>query len=141
MRFRNILSIPGPHLLRLAAWVWTGIVFLLCIWPADELPKSDIPLIDKWTHLVLFGGFNFLWLLSASGSTKLNRKVLFISFIAIVFGGLIELIQTAVPSLGRSGDLLDVLADAIGVLLAAMLYLLFCRLFQETVKKLSVNRN
>lgn len=135
MRNPITIPVPGPRLLRLAAWVWTGIVFLLCVWPSDELPKSNIPLIDKWTHLILFGGFNFLWLLATRA--KRRKQTILISVLSIFYGGILELLQSVFPSLGRSGDWLDAIADAIGVVLAALLYLLFCRLFPETYKRLT----
>jgi VanZ family protein len=116
---------PGSRLTRYAAWAWTGIVFLLCLWPSDKLPKSNIPLIDKWTHLVLFGGCNFLWLLAWPPAPKSARGLIRCSILVVVYGVLIEFLQTAIPSLGRSGDWVDAVADAVGVVIGAILFLLF----------------
>lgn len=102
------------------AFLWTLLIFILCLWPGEELPKSNIALIDKWVHFVLFAPFTFLWL-SAFG----NRKMFFLIaalIVGIFTGFLVEMMQAAFPKLGRSYDLLDIVADGIGSLLGVLLF-------------------
>jgi len=103
-----------------AAVLWTAAIFVVCLWPGKELPHSDIPFVDKWTHFVLFGVFSALWLRAYppqphTGISQFRR----ITFLAIGLGCLVEGLQSALPSLGRSGDFLDALADALGGVLGS----------------------
>jgi len=115
---------------RLAAVLWTLLIFILCLWPGDELPKSNIRLIDKWVHFLLFAPFCFLWL-CAYPSLKPRNLAL-----ALVAGGgtgyLVEILQRSFPSLGRSYDIMDIAADAVGSLLGVIL---FAALASFSIKK------
>ena len=61
---QSLFSPASPHRKRFLwmAILWTIAIFVACLWPGNELPKSDVPFMDKWTHFVLFGVFAFLWL-------------------------------------------------------------------------------
>jgi len=96
----------------LAALLWTIGIFIACLWPGKELPHSDIPFIDKWTHFILFGVFAYLWLCSRSSNT--GRTVLVMILIAAALGWFVECLQGWFPSLGRTKDIWDAVADAIG---------------------------
>lgn len=115
---------------RAAAIGWTLLIFILCLWPGRELPHSSIPLIDKWVHFVLFAPFTFLWL-TAFG--RRDFKSLLAGFGAgCATGLLVELLQGAFPALGRSYDLLDIVADGIGSLLGALLFIPFAAIIGKT---------
>ena len=92
--------------------LWTLLIFIGCFTPGKDIPKVDMPLIDKWTHLVLFGGFTFLWLCARPLRTVRYLIVLFI--IAVLLGSFIEIMQGVLSFLGRSMELLDAIADSIG---------------------------
>jgi VanZ family protein len=110
-----------------AAIVWTAAIFLLCLWPGEQLPKSDLPFADKWTHFVLFGAFSLLWLLALSGARL--RTVLLLICIAAALGWMIECLQGWLPALHRSRDYYDALADALGGLLGGLAYLIAQRIW------------
>lgn len=96
---------------KFVATLWTLLIFILCLIPGNELPEVNIPLVDKWTHVILFGIFAFLWLCTIPSR---KPQVLFIVFIITVFlGWLVEYIQGHY-TIGRSQDNMDILADAIG---------------------------
>ena len=97
------------------AMLWTLLIFIGCFTPAKELPKVDVPLIDKWVHFVLFGGFSFLWLCAFPARTL--SRYLTILLCGIALGALIEVLQGVFVSLGRSCELMDAVADSIGALL------------------------
>lgn len=104
---------------RFIAWLWTLLIFVGCLWPGKELPHVDVPLIDKWTHFVLFGGFTLLWLLAGQ---KQDRGYVFrVLIVAIALGGFIELLQGLLVFLGRSMELMDWIADGVGALLGLIL--------------------
>ena len=108
------------------AIIWTIGIFVACLWPGDELPKSDIPLIDKWTHFVLFGAFAILWLCAFPYGTA--RSYLWTFLIGAALGWLVECLQGWLPQLGRSKDTMDALADGVGGALGIFLFWIGARL-------------
>lgn len=113
---------PYKRRARSLAILWTLLIFILCFIPAKELPEVDIPLADKWVHFILFGVFTFLWLCS-----KPSRKpgFLLLVFAAGIFTGwVVEELQGLLAFLGRSKDVMDILADSIGGLLGVLLFAL-----------------
>jgi VanZ family protein len=88
-----------------------------------------VPLIDKWVHFILFGGFTFLWL-CARPITNL-KSLLFLFFITIALGSFIELVQGLLTFLGRSMELMDAVADSIGGLLGIGVFCLCASLVKE----------
>ena len=114
---------PYKKQARFIAILWTLLIFIGCFTPGKDLPKVDAPFIDKWVHLVLFGGFAFFWL-CARPVVKLSW--LFIVFIiGVALGASIELLQGALPSLGRACEFMDAVADSVGTLLGIGLFSAF----------------
>lgn len=106
---------PYKKQARSMAILWTLLVLIGCLFPGKDLPKVDVPLVDKWTHFVMFGVFAFLWLLA---DPKLSFKKLSGVFLAsLVFGAAIEALQAELAFLGRSAELMDAVADAVGALI------------------------
>ncbi len=102
--------------------LWTLLIFILCFIPAKELPEVDIPLADKWVHFLLFGIFSFLWLCSRPSR---QAGFLLLIFAAGIFTGwVVEELQGLLTFLGRSKDVMDILADSIGALLGVLLFAL-----------------
>jgi VanZ family protein len=97
--------------IKWAAWSWTLFLFLLCLLPGHEIPDVNIPLVDKWVHFVLFAIFSLLWLL-AYPSTRWRLLLIFI--LSVSTGWLVEELQGLLTMLGRSKDVMDILADGIG---------------------------
>lgn len=109
------------HNKRARSWatLWTLLVLFLCFLPGEDLPEVDIPLIDKWTHIVLFGVFAFLWL--CAGNTRNLKYMLAILTISVYTGWLVEFVQGHyVPN--RSQDVMDILADILGAVLGTGLF-------------------
>lgn len=114
---------------RFAAILWTLLIFIACLWPGKELPQSNIPLIDKWVHFVLFAPFTFLWL--CADPPAQTKRYINILLLGCLTGFLVEVLQYALTFLGRSYDTLDIVADAIGALLGVLLFALFKRIFRK----------
>ncbi len=73
--------------------------------PAPQMPAGP-PGSDKLHHFVAFGGLVFPAIAAAP------RRLLWLSPLAIAYGGAIELIQ---PHVGREGEWGDFLANTAGV--------------------------
>jgi VanZ family protein len=103
---------PYTKQARFIAILWTLLIFIGCLTPAPELPHVAVPLIDKWTHFVLFGVFTFLWLCVRPDATTFQLFTLFL--ISVVLGCFIEVLQGLLTALGRSMELMDAVADGVG---------------------------
>ena len=110
----------------LIAAIW----YLSLLFEAPKTPLDNVLLIDKWVHIVMYGGtFTVLWIEYIRQHQKPDYwKLLIWAFIApIVMSGIIELLQEYCTET-RNGDWLDLLANAIGVALAALIGLVLFRL-------------
>lgn len=117
--------------------VWGLFILIICGIPGDELSKFKIvtvPYLDKVVHLTLYFIFTiFLY----SGFTLRNEEkggsakpFLYGSLISLLYGVTIEVLQLYVFS-HRSFELLDIVADAIGILAALVSYSAIHRLTEE----------
>ncbi|NBX26896.1 MAG: VanZ family protein [Chitinophagia bacterium] len=107
-------------------FLWTLLVFYLCLMPQRKIAHIRILGIDKLVHIVLFGGFMFLLLFSI----KPNKWM--VSFlIATLFGCLIEGLQYYFTSLGRSGDWKDIIADALGAIIFGYLHYILSNTYKN----------
>lgn len=90
-----------------------------------ETPLDDVAFIDKWTHLVMYGGTcSVIWWEYLRHHDILNRRKLLLALTGmILLGGVMELLQ-AYCTTTRSGEWLDFWADSIGVFLGYAIGLL-----------------
>ena len=101
-----------------------ALIFFLSFTPFfPETPFDDVKFIDKWTHLVMYGGTcSVIWWehlrLCKKETRRPNLRALFWFALVgmIILGGLVELGQ-AYCTTTRSGEWLDFYADTVGVLL------------------------
>jgi VanZ family protein len=119
---KRIFSPDSPYKkqARFLAILWTLLIFIGCFTPGKDIPQVDVPLIDKWVHLVLFGGFTFLWL--CARPLRTISWLFTMLLIAISLGSFIEVMQGLLTFLGRDMEFLDVVADTIGGLLGIGLF-------------------
>ena len=113
---------PYKKQARYVAMLWTLLIFIGCFTPGKDLPVVTVPLIDKWTHLVLFGGFTFLWFCARPVVSVRSALVLFI--ISVALGAFIEVMQGWLTFLGRAMELMDAVADGLGGALGIGLFCL-----------------
>jgi VanZ family protein len=96
------------------------LIWVLSLTPFfPETPLDDVQFIDKWTHLVMYGGTcSVIWFeYMRHHSTIVWRKVLLLAVVGVILlGGLMELLQAYCTTI-RSGEWLDFWADTAGVLL------------------------
>lgn len=104
------------RLVRIApAATWAALIWWLSSTPDDgttwlDLSWLELPLLDKVAHAGLFGVLAALLLLA-------GLRPLAAVLVATAWGGADELHQMFVP--GRHPDLLDLVADASGAIVAA----------------------
>ena len=92
-----------------------------------ETPLDDVQFIDKWTHLVMYGGTcSVIWIEYLRRHSTLDKGKLFRwAWLApIIMSGIIELMQEHCTNHTRSGEWLDFAANSTGVTLAALLGML-----------------
>ena len=112
---------PLTSLLVVAIWV-------LCLIPTvPETPLSSFSLIDKWTHLVMYGTLVAViwWEYTRQHTTNNTRRLFLLAFLApVAMGGLVELAQAYCTGGRRSGEWFDFAANTIGVVLGTLIGIL-----------------
>lgn len=107
-----------PFTLLIAA-----IVLYLSFFTPPKTDVNEIPYMDKVVHICMYGGLcGVLWieyLRSHKKRFSKRRAILITILFPILFSGSIELGQEYLTD-NRSGEWLDLMANSIGVLLAAL---------------------
>jgi VanZ family protein len=97
--------------LRIAVAIGVTLVVLAFLWaPPPPAPKIQIPHLDKYVHLGLFFAVALSWRWAKMSA----RRVL---GFGIALGVVTEIVQGTLPW-PRTPDVLDVVADAIGIAIA-----------------------
>lgn len=108
--------------------VCIALIWILSLMPFfPETPLDNVEFIDKWVHVIMYGGtFTVLWIEYLVKHRQADHEKLFFWawLMPIIMSGIIELIQEYCTGGCRSGDWLDLGANATGVTLAAVLGLL-----------------
>lgn len=104
----------------LPAAAYYGLIFFLSSKPLTV--DIEFPLIDKAIHMAEFGILGFLLLFGFSRSLKYPPHIKFILALVtgILLGILDEVHQYFIPT--RESDVLDFLADVVGIVLGAILF-------------------
>ncbi len=117
---QTVRRYPLSILCIILIWILSFVPFF------PETPFDEVMFIDKWTHLVMYGGTcSMIWIEYLLRHTILNKKKLFCwAWLApIVMSGVIELLQEYATTT-RSGEWFDFAANSTGVTLAALLGML-----------------
>ena len=121
-------------------YIWTtlvtvGIVVLSTIPIPENPPLEDVPLIDKWVHMVMYGGLVFVMWIDHAVRNKRTfswaARIIMVLY-AIALGGAMELVQAYLTTC-RSGDWIDFEADAIGVVLAMACLMFTGKIWKEKI--------
>lgn len=120
--------------------LWLVIIFVQSSLPAIELPPVDIIGADKLIHLGVFGLLAALCYISLIHITKNNtfsqNPLTWSVVITAVYGASDEIHQYFVPN--RSAEVLDWIADLLGILIMAFLISHYLqkkyRLFKRVIK-------
>ena len=106
----------------------------LCLASFNSLPKIGISGADKYVHVALYFVFTTLW----SWHLNTRNPIVFFSLIkvliaSIIYGSLIEMAQ-GVFTTTRKADVLDVLANTLGSILAIVVILLDFKFLSKNIK-------
>ena len=104
--------------------------WILCFMTIPETPLSSVRFIDKWTHSLIYLVLGISISLEYLHNTKQPRPkfiVVWVWFLPIIMGGLIEILQSYCTNGNRSGEWLDFFADAIGSTIAVLIGILLVR--------------
>lgn len=105
-----------------AALFWTGFILFLCLIKSSDFPLVHIKNIDKVVHAFLHFVFTTLWFLFFKKkffNLSTMRLLVCSLFGSLIFGISIELMQHYFTTT-RSADVVDVLANFTGALLAVI---------------------
>ncbi|MGE8339406.1 MAG: VanZ family protein [Flavobacterium sp.] len=110
------------QLLLIWAIICSGIITYFCLTDSSNIPAVNFPSIDKIVHFCFHFGFTISWILffkkELKGKDADAYKAYLISFIFSVFFGItIEILQSAL-TVTRASDVTDVLANALGAVVA-----------------------
>ena len=104
--------------------IWILISIYLLFSPGNTLPNSGtftIPHLDKLVHLILFAVLYMLFLIDSRVYRNRILLAVVFGFATLIFAGLSEYIQLKyIP--GRSGNILDFLADCCGIVVGVIVY-------------------
>ncbi|MGN1213577.1 MAG: VanZ family protein [Bacteroidaceae bacterium] len=104
------------------------LIFILSFFSPPHTALDNVAYIDKWTHLVMYGGTTAVfwleyWYADIRRSYRLGNVALITITLVIptLLGGLIELLQAYCTGGRRSGDWFDWIADTLGVVIAYLM--------------------
>lgn len=116
-----------------AAFAWALLILILCGIPGNNFPRLsflDWLRPDKIVHLILFGVQSYLFIVGFSRQTiytDLSKHAQrWGVLLSISYGALVEVLQSTI-FIGRSGDVRDAIANAIGALLGLYIYKKFAK--------------
>lgn len=97
-------------------------IVLLSLLPIPDVRMTvEVPLVDKWTHMVMYGVLTLMiWLEYIRAHRQMRGlRLLLLAFLApIAMGGALELMQVYLTTC-RSGEWLDFVANSIGAVVGA----------------------
>jgi len=98
-------------------------IVLLSVLPIPDVKVGvQVPLADKWTHMVMYGVLTLvIWFEYCRSHRQLSagRLLLFAFLGPVVMGGALELVQAYLTTC-RSGEWMDFAANTIGVCLGTV---------------------
>ncbi len=100
----------------------TAVILCLSFFPVPHTQLDHVPFIDKWVHIVMYGGYTLvIWTEYLRSHIRIHftRTLLLIVIVPIVMSGIIELLQEYC-TVSRSGDWMDLAANTLGVVLSAI---------------------
>ena len=98
---------------------YTLVITVLSLVQLSDIPKLNTGFDDKIVHFLIYAIFCLMWFLSFY-SFKIKRSLFAASAFSILFGLIIELIQSQ-ATIYRTGEVLDFFANTIGALAMTML--------------------
>ena len=105
------------------------LVLILSLVNMEGIPNFTISYTDKFEHVFAYSVISFFWMLS-SKLGKVPVSFFSLLLIIIVYGIIIELLQLSLTS-HRTGDLMDVIANSIGVAIGYIFLKILNRIYLQ----------
>ena len=119
--FHLLKKYPSSTFCITLIWILSFVPFF------PETPLDDVDFIDKWVHIVMYGGtFLVVWIeyIRKHKSPDYEKLFFWAWLIPVTMSGIIELLQEYCTGGTRSGEWLDLAANSAGITLAAVIGLL-----------------
>ena len=103
-------------------------IWVLCFCTPPHTPLDQVAFMDKWTHLVMYGGTcSVMWIeyLRCHRRSSLKQLFVFDWLAPVLMSGVIELLQAYCTGGRRSGDWYDFAANTTGAVIGAIVGLTF----------------
>ena len=103
-------------------------IWVLCFCTPPHTPLDQVAFMDKWTHLVMYGGTcSVMWIeyLRCHRRPSLKRLFVFDWLAPVLMSGVIQLLQAYCTGGRRSGDWYDFAANTTGAVIGAIVGLTF----------------
>lgn len=99
------------------------VITYLSLFSLEGAPKITIPNFDKIVHLGFHAIHTFLWicLLKSAQKITFRKVIIYAVLVDVLFGVLIEILQ-ALGNNNRHADVMDVLANILGTVVAVIFY-------------------
>ncbi|WP_240643069.1 VanZ family protein [Sinomicrobium pectinilyticum] len=114
-------------------------VTVLSLAPPSTLPSVSYPHLDKIVHFIFYYIFLILWYYALRGEDTfgpVKKKPLLIAFfMAFVYGTIVEVLQYTMGK-GRSGDILDALANTTGMI-CGIFTVILVNAINKTIKRVN----
>ena len=99
----------------------------------QKSPLVNIPFMDKIVHFAMYFIMMSVIIIEHRKSLRNSGKLFLFALIPLSYGILMEILQ-ATLTVTRTGDFYDALADAAGILVSIVLWLLVRPAFKEVLK-------
>jgi VanZ family protein len=99
----------------------------------QKSPLVNIPFMDKIVHLGMYFIMMSVIIIEHRKSLRNSGKLFLFALIPLSYGVLMEILQ-ATLTVTRTGDFYDALADAAGILVSIVIWLLIRPAFKEVLK-------
>jgi VanZ family protein len=97
---------------------YTIILTIYSLINIDSLPELGTDYDDKIIHVLAYGLLNLLWYFTLQ-KVKVTKPVFIAALLSIIYGIILEVLQGQL-TYARSLDMLDVLANSIGVVIVSV---------------------
>ena len=123
----------GAKRLKYIGLTYTIFLSFLLLFPTTNIPKVEVPAIDKLGHVALFAILVIIWLLFALSKTKGGKLIsIWVVLITFFYGIIIEALQGMFFE-SRTADGWDIIANSAGILLGWLIF--------QNIKKLFILKN
>jgi VanZ like protein len=107
---------------RLFAFLWAAVIFILCATPGQYIPSADwleLLSFDKFVHATMFFTLSALLFAIAVKYGQSKTIIALYFLIAVLYGGSLEVMQAKIFS-NRSADWKDMFANTFGCVVALL---------------------